>query len=143
MQLVNLSILPKDGDRVLRELADGNMVIVRSKNDFLYIVDFNDGKFHMFFHACGAPGGGKKQFPKNEKYIAVVKKLAVLADHVYKAEFEKDMNLYGVMAAAEEGILSLFPGDANGEDDVIEFIVPGQTPSQPEDAFDLFSQECE
>ena len=143
MELVNLSLLPKDGDRILQELREGNMVIVRSKNDFLYIVDLDDGKFHMFFHASGAPGGGKKQFPKAEKHIAMVKKLAVLADSVYKAEFEKDMNLYGVMAAAEEGILSLFPGDATGEDDIVEFIIPGQTPSQGEDAFDFFSQECE
>ena len=126
--------MPKDGDQVLKELSDGNMVIVRSKNDFLYMLEF-DGQFHMFFHAAGAPGGGQKQFPKDEKYIAVVKKLAGLADGVYKATFDKDMNLYGVMATAEEGILSMFPGNM-GDDDVIEFILPGEMESD-EDKTDL------
>lgn len=134
LEQVDLHLLPKDGDRVLQELSDGNMVIVRSKNDFLYILEF-DGQYHMFSHVPGAPGGGQKQFPKDEKYIAVVKKLADIADGVYKATFDKGMNLYGVMAAAEEGILSMFPGEM-GEDDVIEFILPGEMESD-EDKTDL------
>lgn len=135
MDQVDLHLLPKDGDRVLKELKDGNMVIVRSKNDFLYILDM-DGQFHMFFHASGAPGGGKRQFPKDEKHTAVVRKLASLADGVYMATFDKSMNLFGVMATAEEGILSMFPGEM-GDDDVIEFIVPGEMASD-EDNQDNF-----
>jgi hypothetical protein len=125
MEQVDLDLLPKDGDRLLDELEKGDMVIVRSKNDFLYILDF-DGKFHMFSHTPGAPGGGQKQFPKNEKYTAVVKKLADLADGVYKATFDKGLNLYGVMATAEEGILAMFPGGDRDSDADIEFILPGE-----------------
>lgn len=99
------------------------MVITRSKNDFLYIVEFNNA-FHMFSHTPGAPGGGQKQFPKDEKYTAVVSKLADLSDSVYVAEFDKNLNLYGVMASAEEGILSLFPGNDRDNDSDIEFIIP-------------------
>jgi hypothetical protein len=36
------------------------MVVARSKNDFLYILEF-DGRFIVFPYA-GAPGGGQKQF---------------------------------------------------------------------------------
>jgi hypothetical protein len=119
---VNLEPLPKEGGRLLTELEHGHMVIVRSKNDFLYVLDF-DGMFHMFSHTPGAPGGGQKQFPKDEKYTAVIRKLADLSDAVYKAEFDREQNLYGVMASAEEGILSLFPGQDRDMDSDIEFVI--------------------
>jgi hypothetical protein len=123
MENVMLKVLPKDGDRFLEELRRGNMVIARSKNDFLYILDF-DNKFHMFSHTPGAPGGGQKQFPKDEKYNATIRKIADLSDNIYMAEFDKNFNLYGVMASAEEGILSLFPGDDRDQDSDIEFVIP-------------------
>ena len=118
---VNLDLLPNDGERVLQELTAGKMVIARSNNEFLYIIDF-DGQFHMFSHTVGAPGGGQKQFPKNEKFAATVRSITDLADSVYSADFSKNMNLYGVMASAEEGILSMFPGDNRDNDKVIDFM---------------------
>ena len=120
---INLDLLPKDGERMLTELSAGKMVIARSKNDFLYILDF-DGEFHMFSHTPGAPGGGQRQFPKDEKYITAVRKIADLSDAVYVAEFDREMNLYGVMSSAEEGILSMFPGDSKDSDGVVEFVIP-------------------
>jgi len=118
---VNLDLLPKDGQRVLEELAAGKMVIARSNNDFLYILDFDD-QFHMFSHTIGAPGGGQKQFPKDEKFTATVRNISDLADAIYTADFSRDMNLYGVMFAAEEGILSMFPGDDRDNDEIIDFM---------------------
>ena len=126
---VNLEMLPKDGERVLKELAAGHMVVARSKNDFLYIFDFDD-EFHMFSHTIGAPGGGQRQFPKNEKYTASVRKIADMSDSLYLAEFDKNMNIYGVMYTAEEGILSMFPGDGTG-DGLIDFSIPDEL-SDPE-----------
>ena len=122
MENINLDILPKDGERILQELAAGNMVIARSKNDFLYILDF-DGQFHMFSHTPGAPGGGQKQFPKDEQYTATVRKLADLSDAVYMAEFDKDLNLYGVMYTAEDGILAMFPGEDRDSDGTVDFSI--------------------
>jgi len=122
MDNINLDLLPKDGERVLQELASGNMVIARSKNDFLYILDFDD-QFHMFSHTPGAPGGGQRQFPKDEKYTATVRNLANISDAVYLAEFDKDLNLYGVMYTAEEGILAMFPGEDRDSDGVVDFSV--------------------
>ena len=109
--------------RVFSELATGNMVIARSKNDFMYILDFG-GEFHMFSHTPGAPGGGQRQFPKDEKYTAAVRNIVELADYVYLCEFEASMNLYGVMYTAEEGILSMFPGENRDGDGALEFIIP-------------------
>jgi hypothetical protein len=129
---IDLSMMPKDGDKMLEELGKGHMVVVRSKNDFLYILDF-DGKYHMFSHTPGAPGGGQKQFPKDEKYVAVVRKLADLADNVFMAVFDKSLNLYGAMASAEEGILSLFPGGDGDSDGDIEFILPDKGQRDNED----------
>ena len=120
MDNIDLDLLPKDGDRVLKELADGNLVVARSKNDFLYILDF-DGQFHMFTHTPGAPGGGQKQFPKDEKFTATVRKMADISDAVYLVAFDKNLNLYGVMATAEEAILEMFPGEDRDADGVIDF----------------------
>ena len=120
---MTLDLLPKDPDRILSELSSGNMVIARSKNDFLYILNFND-EFHMFSHTPGAPGGGQRQFPKDEKYTATVRKVVDLSDAVYLCEFDKSMNLYGVMYSAEEGILSMFPGGDRNSDEELEFIIP-------------------
>jgi hypothetical protein len=123
---VNLDLLPREIDRVMKELSDGNMVIARSKNDFLYMLDFND-EFHFFSHTSGAPGGGQKQFPKDEKHYAVIRKIVDLADALYLAQYDKGLNVYGVMYTAEEGILSLFPGNDRDSDAEIEFVVRGET----------------
>ena len=123
MENVNLDVLPKDGERMLNALADGRMVIARSKNDFLYILDFGN-EFHMFSHTPGAPGGGQKKFPKNEKYMATVRKIADMSDAVYTAEFDKGLNIYGVMATAEEAILTMFPGDDRSGDGMVDFSIP-------------------
>ena len=123
MENINLDVLPKDGARILAELTAGNMVIARSNNSFLYIIDFN-GVFHMFSHTPGAPGGGQKQFPKNEKHTAMVRKLADISDAVYMAQYEKSLNLYGVMYTAEEAILEMFPGDDRDSDGMVDFGLP-------------------
>ena len=123
MENVNLDLLPKDGERMLNELAAGNMVIARSKNDFMYILE-SDGVFHMFRHTPGAPGGGQRQFPKDEKHIAIIRKLADISDSVFVAEYDKSLNLYGVLCTAEEGILALFPGDDREVDGMVDFGFP-------------------
>ena len=120
MENINLDLLQKDGERMLQELAAGNMVVARSKNDFLYIID-HGGQFHMFRHSPGAPGGGQKKFPKNEQYTATVSRLADISDAVYLVEYDKSLNLFGVMYTAEEGILELFPGDDREGDGMIDF----------------------
>ena len=120
---INLEPLPKDSERVFKELSAGNMVIARSRNDFIYIIVFDD-LFHVFMHAPGQESGGQKQYPIGEEVFAVVRKVIDLADNVYMAEFDKDFNLYGVMYAAEEGILDMFPGDDRDADGTVDFGLP-------------------
>ena len=38
--IVNLDVLPKEADRIMSELAEGKMVVARSKNDFMYVFMF-------------------------------------------------------------------------------------------------------
>ena len=123
MDDINLDIIPNEGERMLKELSDGKMIIARSKNDFIYIVAY-DEQFHMFAHTPGNEGGSQKQFPVGEESLAVVRKIAELADTVFMAEFNKDYNLYGVMYTAEEAILELFPGDDRDADRTVDFGLP-------------------
>jgi hypothetical protein len=118
---LTLDLLPKEGERLLRELNDGNMVIVRERNNFLYILEF-DREYHMFSHTTGATGGGQRQFPANEKYQASIRKLTELADAAYVCIFDrKKLELYAVLASAEEGILAMFPGEDRDADEDVEF----------------------
>jgi len=119
-EIINIEPVGKDGDTILNELKKERMVIARSSDDFLYIVDFQ-GQYHMFSHTIGAAGGGQRQFPKNEKYRATVKKVVELADAVFSVEYDRQMNLYGVMATAEDAILSMFPSGDREKDAVVEF----------------------
>lgn len=123
--IVNLSVISADSDALMNALNNGQMVVARSKEDFLYILDF-DGRFHLFSHQPGSPEGGQKQFPRDEKHIAVIRNLATVADALFSVEYEKGMNLYSVMSSAENGILSLFPTNDRDNDEEIEFIIPNK-----------------
>lgn len=123
--IIDLEVLGKEGEKLLAALGEGKLVAARSKDDFLYILE-KDGEYHLFTHHLGAPEGGSKRFPKDEKYTAMMKSLATVSDAVFGVSFAPDMNLFGVMASAEHGILSMFPGEGNDEDGVITFAVPGE-----------------
>jgi len=120
---IKLDVLPKDGDRLLEELSRGNMVAARSKNDFMYVLD-DGGNYRLFLHTPGSTGGGRKVFPKNEKYTAIIRSFAEMSDALFLVEFDKKMDLFGVLASAEEGILSMYPGDDRDADETVEFFVP-------------------
>jgi|GEM_PF-839090 len=117
---ITLDLLPKEGERVLAELREGHMVIARERNNFLYILErYNE--YHMFSHMPGSQGGGQRRFPADEKYQASIRKLTDLADATYVCIFDESMNLYGVLQTAEEGILSMFPGEDRDADAMVEF----------------------
>ncbi|QDR81194.1 hypothetical protein [Sporomusa termitida] len=121
--IINLSVLPKEGDKIMQALAADNMVVARSKNDFLYILEFDD-QFHLFSHSPDSPQGGQKRFSKDEKYTAIIRNLAKLADSLFSVEFDKNFNIYGVMSSAEAGIVAMFPGNDRDADGDIEFSCP-------------------
>ena len=121
MENINLDIMPIDGAKMMEQLAAGNMVVARSSNDFLYIVEFDDA-YHMFSHTIGSQSGGQRQFPKDEKNTAVIKRVADLSIAVYVVEFDKELDLYGVMYTAEEAILTMFPGEDRDNDAMVDFM---------------------
>jgi hypothetical protein len=120
---ITLDVLPKDGNRILEELSKGNMVAVRSKNDFMYILDEGD-LYRLFFHTPGTQDGGRKGLPKNEKNTAIIRSFAEIADALFLVEFDRGMDLLGVLASAEEGILNMYPGDDRDADEMVEFSIP-------------------
>lgn len=120
---IGLGILQKDGDSLLEELRLGRMVAARSKNDFLYITD-EGGEYRLYVHAPGSGSGGKKVFPKDEKHTAIIRNTAQIADSLFSVEYRKEFDIFGVMASVEEGILSMFPGNAENAGEDIEFLIP-------------------
>ncbi len=120
---ITLDVLPKDGGRILNELSKGNLVVARSKNNFMYLLD-EGGEHRLFSHTPGMPNGGRKTFPKSEKHTAIIGSFAEISDVLFLVEFDRRMGLSGVLASAEEGILSMYPGDDRDADETIEFLVP-------------------
>jgi len=120
---IKLEVLPKDGDRILEELSKGNIVVARSKNDFMYVLD-EGGEYRLFSHTPGTQTGGRNSFPKNEKHTAIIRSFAEVSDALFMIEYDRKMNFYGVLASAEEGILSMYPGDDRDADETVEFFVP-------------------
>jgi hypothetical protein len=133
-QIINLDVLTEDEDKLIEVLDGGAMAAFRSGNDFLYVIKDNRAKeYRLFSHTPGNPGGGTKTFPVDEKHLAMVKKLLNVADHAYLVEFASGMNIMGVMASAEEGIISSFPGDDRDSDGTVEFKIPGDEDDEPKD----------
>lgn len=118
-----LDVLSKDWDRTLEELSKGNIVVIRSKNDFLYVIQM-EKEYHLFSHTPGSPGGGRKSFPRDEKHTAIIRGFLQVSDSVFMVEYKKDLDIYGVLASAEEGILSMYPGSDRDADEMVEFLVP-------------------
>ena len=130
--IIDLEVLGREGDKLLAALKEGKLVCARSRDDFLYILE-KEGEYHLFTHHLGAPEGGSKRFPVDEKYTAMMKSLATVADAVFGVTFDPAMDLFGVMASAEHGILSLFPGAEDDGNGVITFTVPGEDATQTEE----------
>jgi hypothetical protein len=122
---IDLNMLARDGDALLAALARGEIVAARSKEHFLYILTANEC-FQLFSHTTGAASGGKKNFPIDEKHRAVIKNLANVADDLYTIGFDAGMDLYGVMASAEEAICAMRAEYGAGGDDDITFVIPGE-----------------
>lgn len=123
---IRLEVLPKDTDRWIEAIDQDLLAIARSKNDFLYIIREKDC-FRMFSHTPGSPSGGQKTLTRDKKNTAIVRNLANVADTLFSVSFSKNMDLYGVMASAEEGILSAFPGNDRDADEDIEFVIPNNS----------------
>lgn len=101
---VQLGPLEKNGDKLISSVEEGNMVAVLSKNEVMYTFIYRN-RFQCFIHPLDAPEGRKKDFPDTAKTKDMLKGLASAADQLFEIRFKPDMDLMGVMVAAEKGII--------------------------------------
>lgn len=123
---VNLVMLPKETEEWMKSIEKGDLAVARSNNKFLYIY-FSSGEYQLFVHTPGLSSGGRRTMTRDEKCTAMVSNLSKVADSLYSVEFEGHMDIFAVMATAEEAILSSFPNRDSVNHEDIDFIIPGKT----------------
>ena len=124
-EIIDLKPLELKEDQLHETLDSGNMIVLRSQSDFIYIVR-KDNSFFLFSHRPGSAEGGRKKYEDDEKGRAILKNLVSIAEFMYEASFDDSMDIRGVMVSAEEGILSMFPLDDSMGGMEIEFEIPGE-----------------
>lgn len=102
---VRIGALEKDGDQLLKVLDDGDMVAVLSGLEVMYAVIYR-GQYMTFIHKFDAEDGRYKSWEINERNRAMIKNLTSAADQLFEIKFKPEMNLMGVMEAAERGIIN-------------------------------------
>ena len=117
---ISLGPLAKDGDKLLASLEKGNMVAILSGMEIMYTL--LRGDYLCYIHPIGAEEGRAKRLPQNEQCRAVVKNLANLADQLFEVEFDRSMDVMGVMQAAENGIVAFLDSIGQLPADDVDFM---------------------
>ena len=112
--------LTRDGDKLLASLKQGNMVAILSQAEIMYTL--YDRDYLCYIHPIGAEEGRAKRLPDNPECRAVVKNLANLADQLFEVRFSKDMDVMGVMQAAENGIVAFLDSIGKLPVDDVDFM---------------------
>lgn len=114
---VRIGPLGKDGEKMMKSIEKGNMIAVLSGTEIMYTFIYRD-MYQCFIHPIGAEEGRHKAWAMNERNRAMLKNLDSAADQLFEIEFAKDMDLMGVMVAAEKGIYNFLCtiGETPGED---------------------------
>jgi hypothetical protein len=110
-ETVDLRPISKDENSLHEALKASEMVVLRSETHFLYVLS-KDANFYLFSHVPGTPEGSRKSYPDGEEGRALLKNLVGISETAYAVTYDDKMDIRGVMAAAEEGILSMFPIEA-------------------------------
>lgn len=114
------------GDALLEQLEKGNMIVGAAQQEILYLID-SGSRYDVFVHIPGTPEGRRNSFPKDERSPALIRNLCKLADSLYAVEYDKSLDLNGVLVAAERAVISIQPQEK------VEFVVPGKKEeTQPE-----------
>ena len=117
---ISIGPLAKDGDKLLASLEKGNMVAILSGMEIMYTL--LRGDYLCYIHPIGAEEGRAKRLPQNEQCRAVVKNLANLADQLFEVEFDRGMDVMGVMQAAENGIVAFLDSIGQLPADDVDFM---------------------
>jgi hypothetical protein len=121
---ISIGPLAKDGEKLIAALEKGHMVAILSKAEIMYTL--LDGDYLCYIHPIGAEEGRAKRLPRTEECRAVVKNLANLADQLFEVEFTPDMDVMGVMQAAENGIVEFLDSIGQLPADDVDFMT-GET----------------
>lgn len=101
---IELGPLGKEKGKITASLKAGKMVAVLSGMELMYIFLIR-GQYHCFIHRMDAEDGRRKSWPVNERNTAMLDNLYSAADALFEVRFHPDMDLLGIMATAEKGII--------------------------------------
>ena len=90
----------KDGEKMMKSVEAGNMAAIVSGMEVMYTFIYRR-QFQCFIHPFDSEEGRRKSFDVNSRNRAMLKNLDSAADHIFEIKFKKDMDLMGVMVAAE------------------------------------------
>jgi hypothetical protein len=127
-QKISIGPLAKDGEKLISSLEKGHMVAILSKAEVMYTL--LRGDYLCYIHPIGAEEGRAKRLPRTEECRAVVKNLANLADQLFEVEFAPEMDVLGVMQAAEAGIVEFLDSIGQLPADDVDFMTGETIPPQ-------------
>lgn len=109
---VQLTLMKKDGEALLKALSSAKMAAILSGQEIMYVFLFQN-EYQCFIHKLDAEEGRRKGWPVNERNTAMIKNLPAAADMLFEITPKPTMHPMGVMVAAERGIISYL--DATGQ----------------------------
>lgn len=107
------------GDTLLEYLEKGQMIVGSAKEELMFLID-SGSRYDVFVHIPGTPEGRRNSFPRSEQSPALIRNLCKLADDLYAVEYDKSLDLNGVLVAAERAVLSVRPPEK------LEFVIPSK-----------------
>jgi hypothetical protein len=131
---VELGPLGKKKGKIIKSVNAGNMVAVLSGMEIMYVIKLN-GAYQCFIHPFDSEEGRHKAWDINERNTAMLDNLYSAADSLFEIRFSKEMNLMGVMVAAERGIIAFLDMTGNLPAQDMDFMDwQGQENSKQEDS---------
>ena len=110
--------LTKDAARFIETLDAGKLLVIRTKDDFIYMLDAGDN-YQMFSHTAGQMNAGRRLQPKELAQKDMFEKMAKAVDTAFAVGFDRSMDIPTVLYSAEEAILEAFP--MVGEEEKLDF----------------------
>lgn len=118
MEDICMEQIPKDGKKMLEALDAGKLLVVRTKDDFLYFLDAGE-TYQMFSHTAGQVQAGRRLQPKDRTKPEMFDQMAQSVDTAFSVEFDHAMDIPTVLYSAEEAILQAYP--MVGEEEKVDF----------------------
>lgn len=115
---IALEQLPRDGGKMQQALGEGKLLVLRTRDEFIYFLDAGS-EYRMFNHTAGQVQAGRRRQPKSERDGEMFAGAAKAVDAAFAVEFDPSMDVPTVLYSAEEAILEAFP--MVGEEEKIDF----------------------